>query len=470
MKRLVLIVLAFLLAPSSAARAELLWGANGHPITAYPGISIGRQLDYLSDLGMTSYRVNISFADEADQLAELVEEGRARGIDILPVITPGNIDLEGQSAEEIEAATRTLAVALSSRFKDDIRVWELGNEMENYAIIQPCETRDDGTQYPCDWGAAAGRSTLEYYGPRWEKVSAALKGMSEGVASVDPGLRRAMGTAGWGHVGAFDRMRADGIEWDISVWHMYEEDQEWALEALAEFGKPIWITEFNHPFGSQKGEDEQAAGLTSMMARIKSWERSYGVEAAHLYELLDETYWAPDYEAYMGLVRLVPAEGETWRLGEPKPAYRAVRDMIRGVSEHAPPERSCDPARTARTGDIVRRRIGDAFCLVIGRSPTEQEIETRSGTLADTDRDAVDMLVGLVASEEFEARYRPYSLSNESYVKLLFQLLLGREVDGYGLESYSGQLRAGEVTRLDIAEGILRSSEFAARYPVFFAG
>jgi len=112
--------------------------------------------------------------DNADSLATLVDAGKARGIEILPVITPAGMDLDKDSPQELYGKSRKLAIALGKRFKDDIRVWELGNEMETYAIIKPCEKRDDGTQYPCAWGPAGGTGALDYYGPRWVKVSAVL--------------------------------------------------------------------------------------------------------------------------------------------------------------------------------------------------------------------------------------------------------------------------------------------------------
>jgi len=145
-----------LLATVAPASADLLWGVNGHPITAYPGIPVERQLDFLKDLGLNSYRVNVAGEDNADSLATLVDAGKARGIEILPVITPAGMDLDKDSPQELYGKSRKLAIALGKRFKDDIRVWELGNEMETYAIIKPCEKRDDGTQYPCAWGPAGG--------------------------------------------------------------------------------------------------------------------------------------------------------------------------------------------------------------------------------------------------------------------------------------------------------------------------
>ena len=67
---------------------DLIWGANGHPLMSYPGTTYEQQLDYLKALGMTSYRVDISSLDQADRLARLVRLAKARGIEILPVITP----------------------------------------------------------------------------------------------------------------------------------------------------------------------------------------------------------------------------------------------------------------------------------------------------------------------------------------------------------------------------------------------
>jgi len=321
------VALAMAAAP---ARSDLLWGANGHPFTAYPGISTERQLELLQDLGIKSYRVNISDTRAAPALGALVKAAKARGIDILPVITPG-LDLEKESAEALYSKAHRMAVALVSQFKSDVRVWELGNELENYAILKPCEMMDNGVQYNCSWGPAGGVDPLEYFGPRWAKASAVLKGLSDGTMSVDPTIRKAIGTAGWGHTGAFARMQRDGIQWDISVWHMYGNDPEWAFKILAGYKRPIWVTEFNNANGSQPGEQQQAEGLKQTMSRLRELQSKYNVEAAHVYELIDETYWAPSIEAVMGLVRLERGgKNGNWVLGNPKPAYHTMKQLIGG--------------------------------------------------------------------------------------------------------------------------------------------
>jgi hypothetical protein len=460
--------LAGLLGMTAAACADIIWGVNGHPINSYPGVTIARQLDYVKDLGMKSYRVNISDVAGGSKLAVVVEEAKARGIDVLPVITPGNIDLKVDSAEVLYAKARELAIALGSRFKKDIRVWELGNELENHAIIERCEMRDDGTQYPCEWGPAGGVHTLDYYGPRWKKVSAVLKGLSDGMIEVDPSIRKAMGTAGWGHLGAFERMHKDGIQWDISVWHSYGQDPEWGFKALAGYGKPIWVTEFNNPFGSQKGEEQQSEGLRKAMVRLLQLQRTYKVEAAHIYELLDETYWAPDFEAYMGLVRLKGKPGGGWAAGDPKPAYFTVRDLIQGAQTAEPPIVGCTLLDSKDLISSPLRQVTYSFCLMLHRTPSDKDLKGLVGSLESGDTSIEGVLLTILRSPEFSERHSAFTMSDRAYVKAMYLLLLGREADAAGLDSYAAELRDGGLTRAGVAMSLIQSSEFKSKHPVLF--
>lgn len=440
-----------------------MWGVNGHPFTAYPGIGFARQLDYLKDLGIQSYRVNIGGISDIEKLEVLVKEGKSRGIAILPVITPG-MDLDKNDVSDLYDKSHKLAKTLGSYFKDDIRVWELGNEMENYAIIKACEKRDDGTEYPCDWGPAGGLGALDYYGPRWAKVSAVLKGLSDGMIAADPTIRKAMGTAGWGHTGAFERMQKDGIAWDITVWHMYGEDPEWAFEKLAVYDRPIWVTEFNNPYGSQRSEQQQADGLKESMVRLEQLQQKYKIEAAHIYELLDEPYWAPDFEAFMGLVRVTGNANAGWKAGEPKPAYDMVRTRIRGQRPTELPQRDCDMEAIRTIEPVPVRQASFGFCLMLGRDGTSDEVEQWAGDIGSGKASYVDMLSSLLRSDEFGERYGSFGMSDRAYVNFLYVLLVGRAADNDGLDSYARQLRDGTLARDYVALGMFTSSEFSTRY------
>ena len=315
------------LTPGSS-RAEPMWGVNGHPLTAYPGISLTDQLDLLAGMGLRSYRVDVTAIGQIDRLRELIDAAKARHITVLPVLLPP-VDLKAQGEDTIYAQSRQFAKLMVDEFKADMPVWELGNESENFAILQPCEMADDGKQYPCTWGPAGGVGPGEYYSPRFRKIAAMLRGLSDGVRSASETARRAIGSAGWGHLGVFDRLRDSGVDWDISVWHMYGEDPENGFKHMATFGKPIWVTEFQvSPTGGADAEAKQAKGLEDMITGLRRLAPTYHVEAAFIYELLDEAYWAPSNEALMGLVRLRKTDGGGWALADRKPSFDAVKRSI----------------------------------------------------------------------------------------------------------------------------------------------
>jgi hypothetical protein len=444
---------------------ELMWGANGHPLVSYPGTSYEQQLDYLKELGMTSYRVDIPSLDQADRLARLVRLAKERGIAVLPVVTPA-LDLDKLDADELYTQAYALAATLVARFKDDIRVWELGNELENYAIIKACEMRDDGVQYNCAWGPAGGVGPLEYYGPRWRKVSAVLKGLSDATTAVDPTIRKAMGTAGWGHLGAFARMQQDGIRWDISVWHIYGSDPEWAFKTLAGYKRPIWVTEVNHPLGGQRSLEAQADGLVRAMTRLRQLQRAYNVEAAHIYELMDEPYWAPSFEASMGLVALVKDAKGGWTAGDRKPAFAAVKRLIAETTASAGPA-DCHLNPYNRLSSPAGMVASYSYCLVLGRPVDGQGFEDRKRTL-ERGTPVADVLAALLLSDELAAKHEIARMSEADYVRLLYRLLLGREPDGAGLASYTAALAAGTMRRADVLRGIVGSAELRTRHPLLF--
>ncbi len=308
---------------------RLLWGVNGHPLTAYPGIRVQDQVETVRRLGLRAYRVNVSSVDQLAGLRQLMTVAARDSVQVLPVLTPP-LALDHGTPTELYDRARAFAERVAGPLRGQAPVWELGNELENYAIMRAGDRKDDGTPYNIQWGPAGGVSVDDYDTPRWARVSAVLRGLSDGVTRADPGARRAIGTAGWGHLGAFERMRRDGIAWDISVWHVYGDDPEASFREIARFGKPIWVTEFSAPL--QPGAVDQAlrAGQVSrMMQRIGELSSTYHVEAAFLYELFDEPYWGDTIEARFGMVSL-QRRGGGWEIGRPNPIYDAVQKFTGG--------------------------------------------------------------------------------------------------------------------------------------------
>lgn len=459
--------------PALAAQKELVWGVNGHPLASYPGVSIEAQLDYVRELGLTSYRVDIADLGKLPVMLRLVREAKARGITMLPVVTPA-LDLAKETPENLKKQAYDLAFTLVLSLKGKIPVWELGNELENYAIIKPCEMRDDGEQYNCAWGPAGGNSPLDYFGSRWAKVSAVLKGLSEGARAADPGIKVAIGTAGWGHTGAFERMKADGIEWDISVWHMYGEDPEWALKTLRQYKRPIWITEFNNPGGSVKSNELQVQGLMQSMSWLTQLHESYGVEAAHIYELLDELYWGQDFEAFMGLVELKKDNNGRWVAGNRKPAFHAVKKRLAGALVHSPRdiniERRCelkaDATLPERNESYPQLAVAYAYCLVLGRQPEVAGLASYAARVAGG-LPINQLLVDMLNSNEFSLKHEVGKLTPEEYVRLVHGLLLGVEPSELSLKMAMGALDV-EKTRVEFQRKLINSAAFQSQHPILF--
>lgn len=313
-------------APRPWLHEPMIWGVNGHPFTAYPNISFEQQLRDVTRLGLRAYRANThgdGSTEGIDRMLPLIE---ARGMTLVPMISI-DVDWERDTPEEIYHRAFELARGMGVRYRGRIPYWSLGNELETYALLRPCETRDNGEQYPCDWGVAIGQHPDEYQRDRWNQVSAFLDGLSDGMKEGDPAALRVIGVSGWGRFGALERLRQDGVEWDITDWHDYEGIDETIAARLAAFGKPIWITEFHI---DERGltPEVRAERLAERIASYQALRARYPITGAFMYELYDEPYWGDTFEARMGLISLRETRGGFWAVGPDHPAAGAFMRAI----------------------------------------------------------------------------------------------------------------------------------------------
>jgi hypothetical protein len=265
------------------ANAGIMWGINGHPVQGgpYTAISPAAQMSAVAKAGFRSYRMDLYEAGAASMniLQTYVNAGKAAGVKILPVVIPDPI---GYASEQ--AAYQVgfyLANAYVAKFKNDIHIWEWGNEYEGKVGY-----RDQG-------------STIDLYNQaNYVQARGLVRGMLDGMRVADPtakGIVDSSGGCGWGFL---DGLWRDGVRWDITGEHWYSGAGPITnvpcmvgvvnkFELLQRsFGVPIWITEFNYNQGSNK---------TSMgnwlVARLQEWSglaKQYGIEAGHIYELYDQ--------------------------------------------------------------------------------------------------------------------------------------------------------------------------------------
>lgn len=92
----------------------------------------------------------------------------------------------------------------------------------------------------------------------------------------------------------------------------------------------------------------------------------------------------------------------------------------------------------------------------LGRTAGVAEIAYWVERLASHQSTGVDVAYGFVFSDEYKGR----RTSDEAYVRMLYQTVLGREVDSTGLADWTGRLSNG-ASRQRIFEGLANSVEYA---------
>lgn len=267
---------------------SLSWGINAH--ASFDLVSAAEQLDLAKSIGMTSLRIDVYDASPTTiaWLSHILTEASHRGMTILPVIVPSAAS--GTSEAAAYAWGYNTASALASAFPG--MTWEVGNEMDMYAV-KPGTT---------------GQSTSDYNDAIYAIVRGSIKGMSEGIHQSDSTASVAVGIAGM-HFGFLQRLANDAVQWDITSEHYYappgstphiDSGADFLFGSLAQFGKPIIMTEFNQQQGYLLSQSEQVVTLVSMMNAIAALAPKYNIIGAYLYELLDEPGLDPT-EAHYGM-------------------------------------------------------------------------------------------------------------------------------------------------------------------------
>jgi hypothetical protein len=337
--RFLLIVFAAASATLQAAE-PVQWGINGHPLTqeGYWQVPLDEQLDLVKESGATWYRISFGFDAYRANTArfdELLEKAGKRNLKLLPVLMPPKGFYDGSKPlAEIQQESIAFGKEMAARYKGRITHWELGNELDSFAMIKKGETTRGGKVWKWD-GAPDGKSPEDYETTRYERCREFFKSLGQGIKQADPKALTMIDTAGWLHYGFLQRLKEDGADdFNIVAWHWYSEmgpltavskDKIDVIKILKDgFGKPIWLTEINRRDGSKGGkEDAQAEYLSGAVAELS---KHPDIHAVFLYELLDEPYFGESGESFYGLATVTKATGK-WRIDRKKPAFEAVRKL-----------------------------------------------------------------------------------------------------------------------------------------------
>jgi hypothetical protein len=339
---------SFLAAAIAPAAEPCHWGVNGHPLNqaAYTDVSLGAQLDLVSELGASWYRCDVDapvFRGAPARFDALVRAAEQRKINLLPILLPSpNCRSAEATPQQIQNAAQAFAKDIVSRYKGRITHWELGNEYDAYALIRQGEVMPGGKRWT--WaGDPDGGSPDDYDPGRCARAKAEIMGLYEGVKAADPSALTIVNTAGWLHYGFIDCLTRENpvIPFDILSWHWYSEMGDITsvqgrlnlVERLRRYGKPLWITEINRRDGSKGGKEAEEAGyITRDIARLAA---NPNIDGLFIYELLDEPYFGPAGESYYGLVSLKQDHNGRWQIAGKKKAFAAYRAVIlAGARQH----------------------------------------------------------------------------------------------------------------------------------------
>jgi hypothetical protein len=219
-----------------------------------------------------------------------------------------------QNFASVEQDAYNQTVNLVNQVKDIVHDFELLNEVQLRPDILP--------EVP--FNSAMG-STTPYQGkPCVATLTSVLRGMSRAIHDVGASsglpLKVILGLVGrdWGFL---SYMRQQGVQWDITGYHIYPRQEHasllsdpWfgaggPLAQLAAFGKPVRINEFHCGEIYDGGYENQAGmpttekclkGVTKHLKDLRN-QKIANIESIHIYELLDEPS-KPAPENHFGLM------------------------------------------------------------------------------------------------------------------------------------------------------------------------
>ncbi len=282
---------------NAAASSALFYGMNGHMAWTsgiYKTMTAAQQVAILQDLGVTNYRADVADSGMAQTVANALNGAfKGSGISILPCINPMNWD-QTSSESTSYAYGYQLAQSIAQVLKGLVSVIECGNELDANGVES----------------TGAGNSPADYNPAYWPAFRGVIRGMIDGVKSVDPTIKCGVNVGipldytalqmlwnGQTPNGtATPTSGATPLQWDVTMYHWYETSGDIVragsqgltnvLQILAtSFGKPIWITEWGYYTGDTAAN--QAAYVSNTLKEYYSLRNTYNLQAVFMYELID---------------------------------------------------------------------------------------------------------------------------------------------------------------------------------------
>ena len=305
-------------------------GFNGHIFTQAGDRNIpwDEQIDLLKKAHAAVYRFDLSPHIDMDRVDNLVELLRKNQIAPLPILLPPGDRDKSITPEVGEKLAYDYALSFARRFKGRVLYWELGNEMDDFSILKHGDILPNGKAYA--YGTASGWGKADFDEKRYQLALGTLRGLSRGIRAGDPAARLIVDSSGWVHVGFFDRLLQDKLDYDIVAWHWYSDygnirnaGGRPLFDHIVSYHKPIWITEGGYrPKKNDPDVDKHQADY--MQAALDDFSGLYPLLQVYcIYSLFD----TPTDGGPYGFVNLEKTDNG-WMVGKTKPAF----DVVAGFS------------------------------------------------------------------------------------------------------------------------------------------
>ncbi|MHA7633802.1 DUF4214 domain-containing protein [Corallococcus sp. M7] len=487
-----LLVLALGLA--SPARA-FDYGVNLHPPHVSTVDKARQTALVLAQRKVRTVRLDVAPNSNLTWLTQVVTAFRDQGITVEAMLYDPKVNTYtcGTQATEQEAYTATYAIV--NAMKGLITDWELQNERQ--LKIAPSSSAMDMTPYQNDCGY---------------REAAVTRGMSRAIRDVRTNsgvpLRIILGFVGRGY-GFLDFMLAQGVQFDVVGYHIYPWLQHPSLDTdpwfgtgglfanMARFNRPVRINEFNcaevysgdpnTPYGAQADYENQPGrpvteacyASINKHLRVILAQTKVRVEGVTFYELLDQPELLPHSEAESRFGLMYDLDTPKVQLmlvsafaGGSLTAAERTQVTSRGLLTDAEITANQQAAGSLAQSMTHAEYIAYLYRFVLGRDADAGGQQAWTQQLVSGTSTRVGVQIAFLNSSEYAYRrtnnlYAPAPstqvLSNTAFVTHAYVVLLGRDPDTGGLNSYVNALNTG-TSRATVIRSLMTSTEYRNRH------
>jgi hypothetical protein len=264
---------------------SFMLGLNAHSMgnIAYSPVSMTTQMSILKKMGMKAMRQNFNVNSDGSisgptTLDQLMSAANTNGINILAMINITTLNYSSSESTNY-AAGKSLGSNVAAKNSSRFTYYELGNELDNKAIV-----------------SGNGDVASDYNSQKLRASAAFLKGMNDGIKLKQPGAKT-MIDGSWKHFYFLQYMQTYGVKFDIVAWHWYS-DMEKAIASSSSpditkklsslFTKPIWFTEVGQRWTNVSNIDQMQSDFVN--AFIKRMKANSQVKVGLCYEMFDEPF------------------------------------------------------------------------------------------------------------------------------------------------------------------------------------